>query len=226
MVCAAFQSSYILDYQKQIEKFSYFEGDSLILTASAGSYKKGKYGLAKPRYGYWKKQDFLVVKQKDVYSDEVDSILNAGKEDPMEMAEFDYDSAMAAKERADSLRIAGVTADGEDAWSNTERFNYNVDFVNYMMLVGNDVLKAQAAERDSANAESNEANIQPDSLANDSTSNKGGFFKGLFKGGKKKKKDKRKLKVEPTEQEEDENTTPEPQPAKTEEESEDDSGGF
>lgn len=175
MVCAAFQSSYILDPQKQKERFSYFKNDSLILEAGVNTHKTDIYGLKEKEYGFWKQQKLLQVNQQDVLSDEMDSLLaNRGKE-PI----VDLDSLEVAM---DTLQL---TDEDSDAWDNTKRFHYNVDFVKYMLLVGNDVLLAQAAARDSAQAKQNRE--QP--AANDSTQNKGGFMKGLF-GGKKDKKEK------------------------------------
>ncbi|PTB91975.1 hypothetical protein C9994_14680 [Marivirga lumbricoides] len=179
MVCAAFQSSYILDPQKQKERFSYFKNDSLILEASVTTHKTDIYGLKEKEYGFWKQQKLLQIEQKDVLSDEMDSLLaNRGKEPVV-----DFDSLEIAM---DTLQL---TDEDSDAWDNTKRFHYNVDFVKYMLLVGNDVLLAQAAARDSAQAKQN----REQSAANDSTKSGGGFMKGLF-GGKKDKKEKDKGK--------------------------------
>ncbi|MBK6264917.1 hypothetical protein JKA74_07700 [Marivirga sp. S37H4] len=183
MVCAAFQSSYILDDQKQVEKFSFFQNDSLVLEASNNNYKKDIYGMSERKYGYWQEQRLLLVDQKDVFSEEIDSLLDKRDKKPEEMAEFDMDSA--ALQNNDTLQFA----EGEDAWDNTKRFHYNVDFVNYMVLVGNEVLLAQAVARDSAEArKSREA-----PAVNDSTQKEGGFLKGLF-GGKKNREEKGKGK--------------------------------
>lgn len=182
MVCAAFQSSYILDEEKQKKRFSLFEGDSLVLTASASTsnYKTNIYGISEKKYGYWKEQSLLKVKQKEVYSEEVDSLLDVQKNGILEMAEGgEVQEKSPFTPELDSAQLA----QGEDAWDNTKRFNYNVDFVNYMLLVGNDVLKQQAANRDSAEAraERNEINQVSDSTANE----KKGFMKKIF-GGKDK----------------------------------------
>ncbi len=178
MVCAAFQSSYILDDQKQAEKFSFFKNDSLILEANANGHKKDIYGMSERKYGYWNELRLLVVHQKDVYSDEVDSLLNSKR--LRERAEFDMDSSLA--QNVDSVQYE----EGEDAWDNTKRFHYNVDFVNYMMLVGNDVLLAQSVQRDSAEARKK----RQEPMVNDSLVNKdkGGFLKNLFGGNKEEGK--------------------------------------
>ncbi|HET8858367.1 hypothetical protein [Marivirga sp.] len=175
MVCAAFQSSYILDKEEQRERFSLFKGDSIVINANASTsnYETNIYGISEKKYGYWKQQELLRVKQKEVYSDEVDSLLNIRKRDLSEMAEAG--TADSVTQEFDSAQLA----DGADAWDNTKRFNYNVDFVKYMELVGNDVLLQQAADRDSAAAKAKREKVnQPE----DSTSNtKDGFFKNLFK---------------------------------------------
>lgn len=167
MVCAAFQSSYILDETEQKKRFSLFEGDSLVLTASASTsnYKTNIYGISDKKYGYWKEQGFLKVKQKEVYSEEVDSLLDVQKNGIPELAEGgEVQEKSPFTPELDSAQVA----QGEDAWDNTKRFKYNVDFVNYMLLVGNDILKQQAADRDSAEAKSerNELNQASDSTAN------------------------------------------------------------
>lgn len=181
MVCAAFQSSYILDPQKQKERFSYFKDDSLILEANAYTHKTDIYGMKEKEYGFWKQQKLLVVEQKDVLSDEMDSLLaNRGKEPAVDLDSLET--------TLDTLQLA---EDETDAWDNTKRFHYNVDFVKYMLLVGNDVLLAQAAARDSAQAKQNRE--QP--AVNDTTQNKSGFMKGLF-GGKKEKKEGGKRRSE------------------------------
>jgi len=182
MVCAAYQSTYILDDKKQANKFSFFEGDSLILEASNTTrLKKNIYGLRERDYGYWQQERLLVVDQSDVYSEEIDSLLNVGP--PEERAEFDADTL---RDLADTVNLTV----SEDPWANTKRFNYNVDFVNYMLLVGNDVLLAQSAARDSAAAkQEGKAGAQ----ATDSTQNKPkGFFKRLFNKDKADKKKKQK----------------------------------
>jgi hypothetical protein len=182
MVCAAYQSTYILDEERQSNKFSFFEGDSLILEASNIGLQKNIYGIRERDFGFWQKQRLLVVDQKDVYSKEVDSLLNNKDIPPEEMAESGVylDSAMFNQDSVIALKV------NEDQWSNTKRFHYNVDFVNYMLLVGNDVLKGQSAARDSAVANEGKEKIVP----TDSTSNKsGGFMKRLF-GGNKKPKEK------------------------------------
>ncbi|WKV12007.1 hypothetical protein [Marivirga harenae] len=180
MVCAAFQSSYILDEEQQKKRFSLFEGDSLVLTASASTsnYKTNIYGISEKKYGYWREQSLLKVKQKDVYSEEVDSILNVRENGVPEMAEGgDINVKSPFTPELDSAQMA----QGADAWDNTKRFKYNVDFVNYMLLVGNDVLKEQAAQRDSTKARAERKETEQ---VSDSTSNeKKGFFKSLF-GGK------------------------------------------
>lgn len=177
MVCAAFQSSYILDQEEQKKRFSLFEGDSLVLTASTSTsnYKTNIYGISEKKYGYWKQQGLLKVKQKEVYSDEVDSLLDVQKNGVPEMAEGgDVQEKSPFTPELDSAQLA----QGEDAWDNTKRFNYNVDFVNYMLLVGNDILKQQAADRDSAAAKAERNNVEQ---ANDSTANeKKGFMKRIF----------------------------------------------
>ncbi|ADR20043.1 hypothetical protein MATR_23500 [Marivirga tractuosa] len=177
MVCAAFQSSYILDEEEQKKRFSLFEGDSLVLTASASTsnYKTNIYGISEKKYGYWKEQALLKVKQKNVYSEEVDSLLDVRKNGIPEMAEGgEVQEKSPFTPELDSAQLA----QGEDAWDNTKRFNYNVDFVNYMLLVGNDVLKQQAVARDSAQAkaERNELAQSSDSTANE----KKGFLKRIF----------------------------------------------
>jgi len=184
MVCAAFQSSYILDEEQQKKRFSLFEGDSLVLTASASNsnYKTNIYGISEKKYGYWKEQGLLKVKQREKYSEEVDSLLDVRKNGIPEMAEGGEPQVKSPfTPELDSAQVA----QGEDAWDNTKRFKYNVDFVNYMLLVGNDVLKQQAADRDSAEAKAqrNELNQESDSTS----SEKRGFMKRLF-GGKDKSK--------------------------------------
>ncbi|WP_296618274.1 hypothetical protein [Marivirga sp.] len=185
MVCAAFQSSYILDEEEQKKRFSLFEGDSLVLSASASTshYKTNIYGISEKKYGYWKEQGLLKVKQKDVYSEEVDSLLNVRKKGAPEMAEGgDVKLKSPFTPEMDSAQIAK----GEDAWDNTKRFNYNVDFVNYMLLVGNDILKQQAADRDSAQAKMKKKEVEQPT---DSTSNeKKGFMDRIF-GGRDKSND-------------------------------------
>ena len=177
MVCAAFQSSYILDEEEQRKRFSLFEGDSLVLTASAATsnYKTNIYGISEKKYGYWKEQALLKVKQKEIYSEEVDSLLDVQKNGVPEMAEGgEVQEKSPFTPELDSAQLA----QGEDAWDNTKRFNYNVDFVNYMLLVGNDILKQQAAARDSAEAKAARNNIEQ---ASDSTANeKRGFMKRIF----------------------------------------------
>jgi hypothetical protein len=180
MVCAAFQSSYILDEEEQKKRFSFFEGDSLVLTASAstGHYKTNIYGISEKKYGYWKEEGLLRIKQKEVYSKEVDSLLNNRNQVVADSAESgDVKMNSPFTPQLDSAQIA----QGADPWDNTKRFKYNVDFVNYMLLVGNDILKQQAIERDSAQARAarNEKLEQP----SDSTSqdNKKGFLKNIFK---------------------------------------------
>ncbi|WKK74845.2 hypothetical protein QYS49_24715 [Marivirga salinae] len=185
MVCAAFQSSYILDEEQQKKRFSLFEGDSLVLTASASTsnYKTNIYGISERKYGYWKEQGLLKVDQKEVYSEEVDSLLDVRKNGIPEMAEGgEVQEKSPFTPELDSAQLA----QGEDAWDNTKRFNYNVDFVNYMLLVGNDVLKQQAADRDSAaaKAERNALKQESDSTATE----KKGFMKRIF-GGKDKSKE-------------------------------------
>jgi len=179
MVCAAFQSSYILDEEEQKKRFSLFQGDSLVLTASAATsnYKTNIYGISEKKYGYWKEQALLKIKQKEIYSEEVDSLLDVQKNGVPEMAEG---GEVKEKDPFTPQLDSAQLAQGEDAWDNTERFHYNVDFVNYMLLVGNDVLKQQAAERDSALAKEKKAGVQQES---DSTANeKKGFMKRLFSG--------------------------------------------
>ncbi len=181
MVCPAFQSTYILDDQKQVNRFSFFEDDSLILEASntKGKLKKNIYGLRERDYSYWSAERLLMIDQKDVYSDEVDSLLNSSAVPPEEMAEsgVSLDSSQMAM---DTIQLE---VRDEDPFANTKRFNYNVDFVNYMLLVGNDILKAQAQARDSAIAKQKDTAIETSNTAIDSTGSKpkGGFFKNLFK---------------------------------------------
>ncbi len=190
MVCAAFQSTYILDPQKQNERFSYFKNDSLILTADTHTHKKDIYGLSVRKYGFWKQQEILMIDQKDVYSDEIDSLLALRSQKPSELPEVDVDSLKRAL--SDSLQVAG---DAQDAWDNTKRFNYNVDMVKYMELVGNDVLRAKSAQRDSAEVRKNrEVPVSVDSTQND----EGGFLKSIFGGQKnndKKGKKRTRLKT-------------------------------
>ncbi|SMG39231.1 hypothetical protein SAMN05661096_02610 [Marivirga sericea] len=186
MVCAAFQSSYILDEEEQRKRFSLFQGDSLVLTASTATsnYKTNIYGISEKKYGYWKEQGLLKVKQEDVYSEEVDSLLDVRKNGVPEMAEGgEIKEKSPFTPQLDSAQIA----QGQDAWDNTKRFKYNVDFVNYMLLVGNDILRAQAAQRDSAKAkaESNEVENVSDSTSNE----KKGFFKRIFRGKDKSDND-------------------------------------
>lgn len=195
MVCAAFQSSYILDEEEQRKRFSFFEGDSLVLTASASTsnYKTNIYGISEKKYGYWKEQGLLKIKQKEVYSEEVDSLLEVRKNGIPEMAEGgEVKEKSPFTPQLDSAQVA----QGADAWDNTKRFKYNVDFVNYMLLVGNDILKQQAIERDSAQAraERSEEVDQP----SDSTSNdKEGFFKNLFSRKEKPKDSQEDVASEP-----------------------------
>lgn len=182
MVCAAFQSSYILDEKEQKKRFSLFEGDSLVLTASASTsnYKTNIYGISEKKYGYWKEQGLLKVKQEEIYSEEVDSLLDVRKNGIPEMAEGgEVQVKSPFTPELDSVQVA----QGEDAWDNTKRFKYNVDFVNYMLLVGNDILKQQAADRDSAQAkaERNKLNQVSDSTVNE----KKGFMKRIFGGNNK-----------------------------------------
>ncbi|WNB17258.1 hypothetical protein [Marivirga arenosa] len=189
MVCAAFQSSYILDEEEQRKRFSLFQGDSLVLTASTstGHYKTNIYGISEKKYGYWKEQGLLQVDQKNVYSEEVDSLLNVSENGLPEIAEGgDAPEKTPFTPELDSAQLA----QGADPWDNTKRFHYNVDFVNYMLLVGNDILIQQSAERDSAQAkqekrlEGGKGNQQ----ASDSTSNdKKKIFGNLF--NKKDKKE-------------------------------------
>ncbi|MFQ3214063.1 MAG: hypothetical protein ACI9XJ_002562 [Marivirga sp.] len=177
LVCAAYQSTYLLDEERQSNKFSFFDGDSLVLEASNIGLKKNIYGIRERDFGFWQKQRLLVVDQKDVYSKEVDSLLNSKEVAPAEMAESGVylDSAMFNQDTVIALEVK------EDQWSNTKRFHYNVDFVNYMLLVGNDVLKGQSAARDSAAANNGKEKIE----ATDSTANQsGGFMKRLFGGNK------------------------------------------
>jgi len=185
MVCAAFQSSYILDEEEQRKRFSLFEGDSLVLTASASTsnYETNIYGISDKKYGYWKERGLLKIKQKEVYSQEVDSLLDIQKNGLPEMAEGgEVEEKSPFTPEMDSTQLA----QGNDAWDNTKRFHYNVDFVNYMLLVGNDVLKRQSAERDSAAAKEKRGEVEQ---ANDSTaSKKKGFMKRIF-GGKDKPKE-------------------------------------
>ena len=185
MVCAAFQSSYILDKEEQRKRFSLFEGDSLVLTASASSsnYKTNIYGISERKYGYWKQQGLLNVKQEKVYSEEVDSLLDVQKNGIPEMAEGgEVQEKLPFTPELDSAQLAK----GEDAWDDTKRFNYNVDFVNYMLLVGNDILKKQAADRDSAEAKAERKELLQE---NDSTTNeKKGFMKRIFGGNEKSNK--------------------------------------
>lgn len=177
MVCAAFQSSYILDEEEQKKRFSLFEGDSLVLTASASTsnYKTNIYGISERKYGYWKEQGLLKVKQKDKFSEEVDSLLDVQKNGIPEVAEGgEQQEKSPFTPELDSAQVA----EGQDAWDNTKRFNYNVDFVNYMLLVGNDVLKQQAADRDSAKAKAERKEVEQ---VSDSTSNEEkGFMKRIF----------------------------------------------
>lgn len=192
MVCAAFQSSYILDEKEQKKRFSLFEGDSLVLTASASTsnYKTNIYGISEKKYGYWKEQGLLKVKQEEIYSEEVDSLLDVRKNGIPEMAEGgEVQVKSPFTPELDSVQVA----QGEDAWDNTKRFKYNVDFVNYMLLVGNDILKQQAADRDSAQAkaERNKLNQVSDSTANE----KKGFMKRIF-GGNNKPNDAEKDTIE------------------------------
>jgi|AntRauTorckE6833_2_1112554.scaffolds.fasta_scaffold73355_1 hypothetical protein len=179
MVCAAFQSSYILDEAEQRKRFSLFEGDSLVLTASTSTshYKTNIYGISEKKYGYWKEQGLLKIKQKDVYSEEADSLLEVRQNGVPEMAEGgEVNEKPSFTPELDSAQVA----QGNDAWDNTKRFHYNVDFVNYMLLVGNDVLKQQAIARDSAQAKNERQSGQQ---VNDSTSNeKKGFLKNIFSG--------------------------------------------
>lgn len=183
MVCAAYQSTYLLDDKRQADKFSFFNGDSLILEASNTGLKKNIYGIRERDYGFWQRQRLLVVDQKDVYSEEVDSLLNSKNIVPEEMAESGVDSVI-------SLTDTVALDVQEDAWANTKRFHYNVDFVNYMLLVGNDVLKGQSAARDSAAAnEGKESSQVSDSTTNESK----GFLKKIFKGGKSSKKKKEQI---------------------------------
>ncbi|WP_375581093.1 hypothetical protein ABWH96_08850 [Marivirga tractuosa] len=192
MVCAAFQSSYILDEEEQKKRFSLFEGDSLVLTASASNnnFKTNIYGISEKKYGYWREQELLKVKQKEVYSEEVDSLLDVRKNGLPEKAEGgEVKEKSPFTPELDSAQVA----QGQDAWDNTKRFNYNVDFVNYMLLVGNDVLKEQAAQRDSAAAKAERKEVEN---ASDSTSNKKkGFMKRLF-GGKEKSENSESEKPE------------------------------
>ncbi|MGM0581258.1 MAG: hypothetical protein ACQETL_11295 [Bacteroidota bacterium] len=199
MVCAAFQSSYILDEEEQKKRFSLFEGDSLVLTASASTshYKTNIYGISEKKYGYWKEQGLLKVEQEDVYSEEADSLLDVRKKGSPEMAEGgDEQEKSPFTPELDSAQVA----QGEDAWDNTKRFNYNVDFVNYMLLVGNDILKQQAIERDSAEAkaERKETEQESDSTANE----KKGFMKRIFGP----KDDKSDIDEEGEEEEEEDKT--------------------
>ncbi len=186
MVCPAFQSTYILDPQKQTERFSYFKNDSLLLTAESQVHKKDIYGLSVRKYGFWKQQELLMIDQKDVYSDEIDSLLALRNQKPSDLGVNNVDSLKRAL--ADSLQVSG-NEKGEDAWDNTKRFNYNVDMVKYMELVGNDVLRAQAAQRDSTEARKN----RELPATADSTQNEGGILKNIF-GGQKKKEKKNKNK--------------------------------
>ena len=185
IVCPAFQSSYILDEEQQKKRFSLFEGDSLVLTASASNslYKTNIYGISEKKYGYWREQILLKVKQETIYSEEVDSLLDVRENGVPEMAEG---GEVKIKSPFTPELDSAALAEGKDAWDNTKRFNYNVDFVNYMLLVGNDILKEQAAQRDSAIAKAQRNEVEN---LNDSTSNeKKGFFKRIFSG--KKKNDK------------------------------------
>ncbi|MGJ3234944.1 hypothetical protein [Marivirga sp.] len=197
MVCAAFQSSYILDEEEQKKRFSLFEGDSLVLTASASTsnYKTNIYGISEKKYGYWKEQALLKVKQKEVYSKEVDSLLDVRKKGVPEMAEGgDIKEKSPFTPELDSAQ----RAQGADAWDNTKRFKYNVDFVNYMLLVGNDVLKEQAVQRDSAKARTEREEV---TQASDSTSNeKKGFFGRIF-GNKNKDASKEETEEQESEPE-------------------------
>jgi len=154
----------------------------LVLTASASTsnYKTNIYGISEKKYGYWKEQGLLKVKQKQIYSEEVDSLLDVRENGVPKMAEGgEVQEKSPFTPEMDSVQVA----QGEDAWDNTKRFNYNVDFVNYMLLVGNDVLKQQAAARDSAEAKAERKELNQ---ANDSTENeKKGFMKRLFGGNEK-----------------------------------------
>jgi hypothetical protein len=186
IVCPAFQSSYILDEEQQKKRFSLFEGDSLVLTASASNspYKTNIYGISEKKYGYWREQILLKVKQETIYSEEVDSLLDVRENGVPEMAEG---GEVKIKSPFTPELDSAALAEGKDAWDNTKRFNYNVDFVNYMLLVGNDILKEQAAQRDSAIAKAQRNEVEN---LNDSTSNeKKGFFKRIFSGKKKKDKE-------------------------------------
>lgn len=201
MVCAAFQSSYILDEDQQKKRFSLFEGDSLVLTASASTshYKTNIYGISEKKYGYWKEQGLLRVKQKEVLSEEADSLLNVRKHGLPETAEGGETKTKSPfTPELDSAQVAK----GEDAWDNTKRFKYNVDFVNYMLLVGNDILKQQAIERDSAEAK---AERNKPEQANDSTANeKKGFMKRIFGGKEKTENSETEKAVEQNSEEEEE----------------------
>jgi hypothetical protein len=193
MVCAAFQSSYILDEEEQKKRFSLFEGDSLVLSASTSTshYKTNIYGISEKKYGYWKEQGLLKVKQKDVYSAEVDSLLDVRDNGLSEVAEGGEQKVKSPfTPELDSAQIE----QGQDAWDNTKRFKYNVDFVNYMLLVGNDVLKEQATQRDSAIAKAERSEVEN---LSDSTSNKKkGFFKRIFEGKDKQNEESKDQSVE------------------------------
>jgi len=193
MVCPAYQSTYILDDEKQSRKFSFFEEDSLLLEASnnTGKLKKNIYGLRERDYGYWSQERLLMVDQQDVYSDEIDSLLAKNAEPLEETAESGIylDSSQMGK---DTIEFNVRDAD-EDPWSNTKRFHYNVDFVNYMLLVGNDILESQEQARDSTIAKEEKIAVETTNAATDSTANEEkGFFKRLFK--KKDKSDKKSWK--------------------------------
>lgn len=152
MICAAYQSAFILDAEKQAAYFSPFENDSLPRYFVARN-KEGVNGVGhRHPYKQQAKEIRMVIMQHTYRDTRLDSAASYKYTvDSAALAEIDYSLIDDRAIPADSLAGAEVPAydlDEEDEWSNTARFNYNVDMVKYMELVGNDVMLWQYERRE------------------------------------------------------------------------------
>lgn len=189
MICAAFQSTYILDRQKQDAFFSMFEQDSTPRYYSGVPNSRNGIGQSYPDWmikNSWKR-----IKMENVYRDT--TMTDSAAYNSLIVQNVDFGNDSLAR---DSMQLAmnepqDTTGQEQDPFETTGRFHYNADMVNYMVLVGNDVLKAQAKRREDR---LNGANQQQDSTATNATNvqegQKSSFFGRVFNRDKGEKKPK------------------------------------
>lgn len=192
MICAAFQSTYILDQQKQAAFFSMFEQDSTPRYYKGVPNSRNGIGQSYPDWiikNRWKR-----IKMENVYRDTTLTDSAAYNSLIVQQVDFGTDSLSSDSTRMAMNNPQDTTGQEKDPFETTGRFHYNADMVNYMVLVGNDVMKAQAKRREDRLNGGAQDSTATASAADTTTNQKKSLFGRVFNKSKNEGKEKKVVK--------------------------------